>query len=692
MTEITDLPEPFLIVPQPKEIKLLPGNGLSFGALENLHIIGDLERPVMGDILSLLPASNESLTGTLTLRLAESSELPKSFEGYLLTITNGAVEIAARGEAGIFYGCQTLEQLMEDSRDFNVPIPASRIKDEPSLPYRAVHIDVKHHLDHMNIYYESIDRLARYKINGIIFEFEDKLRYELQPLVGAPESININEMAALTDYARRRHIEITPLVQGLGHATFILKHDQYTHLRELPENRWAFCPMDEETYEVLFDLYRDAIKATPGSRYLHIGGDEIGNIGLCHRCRPTAEKDGLLSLNLYWLTRVSDFVKDNGRIPIFWDDMPLKAAGVYESTETGHMDRKKAEEDWETGRPILDQMIADFPEECIYMRWNYGMAREPGNIMALDWYQDNGLKTMIATLANPTSTTVVSAIRSFVQLAAQKGISGNLCTAWDDDSPHMESFWRGYIASAEYSWSPDGRTVEEFYQAYLQREFGKGLPGYQEFKQQLWNAELFWLKSLNKQGSRVDLENALLILPGLAHWFTPDTKMDQDEDSFRTLLIDLPDAVEPGKWSRQYDDRLRLARTIMDDHQSVSGILTGLREETNRNRYHWEVLEALYHFHITAPRLLLAIEQCDQEESKRSPGATDQVRKALDEFTRAWKNMERVYAKTRFIEYSQSFKPDRYFHFASQREDMTWMIQVEEHLHPMVKKWMEEIN
>ncbi len=200
----------------------------------------------------------------------------------------------------------------------------------------------------MDYYYRSIDRLARYKINAVIFEFEDKLRYERQPLVGAPQAISIDEMAALTRYARERHIEISPLVQGLGHATFILKHEEYAHLRELPYNRWAFCPLNEGTYQVLFDLYRDAIKATPGSRYLHVGGDETGNIGLCPRCKPTADKEGMLSLNLYWLKRVCEFAEENGRIPIFWDDMPLKEGGVYETTHKD-MDTGEAARIWKSG-------------------------------------------------------------------------------------------------------------------------------------------------------------------------------------------------------------------------------------------------------------------------------------------------------------------------------------------------------
>ncbi|MCG2461644.1 beta-N-acetylhexosaminidase [Flavobacteriaceae bacterium F89] len=688
---IEKMPEPFKIVPQPQEIELLAHRGLSYGALKYLKQVGDFDRPVMGPILSPLTQLNETGPGTLTLRLDNSTDVPKSTEGYVMTIANGNVEIVARGEAGIFYGCQTLEQLLEDSRDFLKAIPACKITDSPSLSYRAVHFDVKHHLDHMNIYYESIDRLARYKINAVIFEFEDKLRYELQPLVAAPESINISEMAALTKYARQRHIEITPLVQGLGHATYILKHDQYAPLRELPNNRWAFCPMDEGTYDVLFDLYRDAIKATPGSRYLHIGGDEIGNIGLCYRCRPTAEKEGLLSLNLHWLTKVCEFAKENGRIPIFWDDMPLKAAGVYESTETGQMDETKAAEAWKTGGPMLEKVIQKFPEECVYMRWNYGMAREPGNIMVLDWYLENGLKTMIATLANPSSTTVAN-IRSFVQLAAEKGIGGNLCTAWDDDSPHMETFWRGYIASAEYGWKANGRTIEEFYNAYLQREFGISIPNYEKFKQELWDAEVFWRRAFNKVGSRTDLKNALLILPGLAHWFKPGAKMDQDEDSFASLLIDLPDIKNPGKWSSKHEYRLKEAKKIMDDFQQNSKALESLTQKAKRNRYHWQIIDALNDFYITAPRLLLALEQWDQKKKNRPSDAVENVRNAINEFDTSWKNLNTVYAKTRFTSYSKYFVPDRYFHFASQREDLTWMIQVEELYHPLVNEWLDSLN
>ena len=194
-----------------------------------------------------------------------------------------------------------------------------------------------------------------------MFEFEDKLRYARQPLVGAPHAISIEEMAALTIYARKRNIEITPLVQGLGHASFILKHEVYMPLRELPWNDWAFCPLHEGTYEVLFDLYRDAIQATPGSKYLHIGGDEIGNIGICERCKPFVKEHGMGKLNLYWLKRVCSFAEANGRIPVFWDDMPLQEAGLYESTWNETFNAATADSIWAKGRLLLDSLLPLFP-------------------------------------------------------------------------------------------------------------------------------------------------------------------------------------------------------------------------------------------------------------------------------------------------------------------------------------------
>ena len=98
---------------------------------------------------------------------------------------------------------------MEDSRQFSLEIPAMKITDYPAIAYRAVHLDTKHHLDRTEYYYRMIDKLARYKVNAVIWELEDKLRYTRRPEVGAPNAIGKQEMQAICRYAEERNINIS---------------------------------------------------------------------------------------------------------------------------------------------------------------------------------------------------------------------------------------------------------------------------------------------------------------------------------------------------------------------------------------------------------------------------------------------------------------------------------------------------
>ncbi len=652
-------PDVFQIIPKPKEFTVHEGDGLAPGALRGLAL-ADGQRPVMPPLLDGLPLTGQSGAGTLTLRLANAAELPDSTEGYRLTIRDGAVEIASRGQAGLFYGCQTLQQLLEDAHDADMALPPLTIRDWPTLSYRAVHIDTKHHLDTVKYYYDLIDRLAAVKLNGIIWEFEDKLGYRLRPVVAAPQHITLEEMEAITRYARERHIDLSPLIQGLGHATFILKHDEYAHLREKPDDRWAFCPSLDETYDVQFDLYRDAIQATPGGRYLHVGGDEV-SVGTCPRCKPVAEREGKLALNLLWLNKVCEFARRNGRIPIFWDDMIFNHAGVY---GTMHRDRPHEEvvAAWEKGLPVMEKLLPRFPKDCVYMRWNYGLAREEGNQRALDWYQQHGLSAMIATAAQCTmplfpDASRLPAIESFTGLAAERGISGMLCTAWDDCSPHMETYWRGLCAAAEYGWAPKGRTLAEYEGAYLQRSFGPDARDATALYAGLIDSIGFWNRALVQGG---------------------------DRERYREL-IDLPDRAHPGAWSEKHKDRLALARAETQKAQLRGVEILGLSGQARRNRYQLQILAVINRLQVTPSRLLVALEAADATDGTQGAGA---VRAALNEYAEAWKHFKAVCGETRLLEYP-GYVPDHYFHFASRVHGIEFMTMVEDNLHPQVEQWLQ---
>ena len=187
----------------------------------------------------------------------------KAAQAYQLSTTAHQVEIRAKGDAGIFYGTRTLLQILKKG-DRGAFVPGMQVIDWPDIPERASHYDTKHHQDKREYVESFIRDLAIYKINMLVWEWEDKFEYPSHPEIGAPGAFTMAEMQDITRYARKYHVQLVPLVQGLGHVSYILKWPQYNNLREIAASNWEFCPHKDGSYELLSDLWKDAIKATPG--------------------------------------------------------------------------------------------------------------------------------------------------------------------------------------------------------------------------------------------------------------------------------------------------------------------------------------------------------------------------------------------------------------------------------------------
>lgn len=661
------LDKTFQLLPQPQSIEVLKGKGLNYGDLSYVVSAGEAPIPVLGAITDGLPQSERAGRG-VHFQLSQTN-VPDSPEGYVLEITNKGVTITSRSEAGLFYGCQTLEQLLEDSRDFKKEIPPMKITDYPAIAYRAVHLDTKHHLDRMDYYYRMVDKLARYKVNAIIWELEDKLRFTRRPEIGAPNAISKQEMQALCRYAKERNVEISPLVQGLGHAGFILKH--HWELRENPASDWEFCPSDPRTYEMQFDLYLDALEAMPYGKYLHVGGDEITAIGIDGRCKATGKS--AFELQMIWLKKVCQFAVDHARTPIFWDDMPLKYAGIWELVLSDKTDAEVAKE-WNTEK--LDKAIDLFPKECVYMRWKYEDATSPAHQRLLKWYSDKGLKVMGATAASagdspflPRKNTRSEYIKGFSRLVAENHLEGILATAWDDGSPHLETVWRGYIAQGEFGWNPVARDIDAFKKAHAQREYGFR-PEYNRmaFLDELEKAVFFFDGALVSSGRRNPA------------WGT---------SSF--TLIGLPDKKHPGVWSKTYKEKVDRAREEAKRYEMIHEGVCVAERNALRNRYTLKVYEQTNNLQNYPVRLILALDEYDtaKDEAARKT-AQDKIREVCDYFKVMRQNLEAVYSKTRFMQQPEGFVADmnHHNHLASQTESSDWLYLYEIPMVKAVRAWL----
>ncbi len=187
----------------------------------------------------------------------------------------------------------------------------------------------------------------------------------------------------------------------------------------------------------------------------------------------------------------------------------------------------------------------------------------------------------------------------------------------------------------------------------------------------------------------MDEDNALQSLPQVEHWLPPVEGREKIQFDYTTKLIELPDLNAPGVWSNKYNDLLNRALTEKNSYRELYGRLTDLDNKSKRNRYYWSLSLALYNLQSSVPDLLLALKESDSQDKAQQAAGTEDVKKAVKGFRQAWKELEDVYGQTRFISYPANYVPDSYFHLASQREDLTWMIQPEELYLGMIEKWLK---
>ena len=648
----------FKLLPYPQEWKIEGNSELMVADLKYHFNPSGLPLPAGSDFLAAAASADKKDKAQLIYAI--DPELDLKEEGYQIDINAKQIQITAKDQAGLIYGLATLEQLMEDAKEQNVRLPLCQIKDYPLLSYRAIHWDVKHHMETLDYYYRMIDKLKKYKINAIIAEVEDKIKYQRQPFVGSSDGLTIEQWQKLSEYAHERNISISPLVQGLGHASFVLKHDQYKPLRDDPESDWAFNPLDPKTYEVQYDLYRDAMEALPQGKYLHVGGDEVKTTG-----RNSGKS--ALELQLIWLNKVCQFAEKSGRTPIFWDDMPLKQTGVYRPMFRPQMPKAKVDSIWNANEQNLLKFLPKFPKNCIYMRWNYHSPEAYGNTKTMQWFKDHGLKVMGATAGQtrwvlmPQRESNMDNIRSFALSSIETGLNGLLLTLWDDDSPHFELYYRGIVAFANYTWSGDQLSKKELKSAYRQREFSFVLAEDDfAFIDSLEQSVGQWKNILLKGNKRNYLK-----------------EMEQPEEQG---LISLPDSRNPGQWSIEYKERLLMAEKMIENTNKIGEKINQMQKLANRNSYTLEVYQKVNEVVGFTPKIFLALKRFDHasnDEERLIEKA--KIIKLRFDFDNLKENMEKIYSKTRIIHKPQDYilDQDHHRHLANQLHSFDWQFYPE---------------
>ncbi len=313
-------------------------------------------------------------------------------EGYDLSIASGKVEIRASAPAGLFYGIQTLFQLLPPeiygnkvAETVRWVLPCARITDKPRFAWRGFMLDVSRHFFSPEYIYEVLDNMAVHKLNRFQMHLTDDQgwrveikKYPKLTEVGAwrvdRESSHWNsrevqkpgekatyggfytqdDIRKFVSYAAERHITIIPEIEMPAHSTGALAaYPEYTctgkQLTVLPGGIWPcnniFCAGKEETFGFIEDILSEIIGLFP-SEYIHIGGDEADKSEwlTCKSCQNRLKTEGLKDekeLQSYFIRRIEKYLNAQGRQLIGWDEIlegglaPNAAVMSWRGTEGG---------------------------------------------------------------------------------------------------------------------------------------------------------------------------------------------------------------------------------------------------------------------------------------------------------------------------------------------------------------------
>lgn len=655
----------FSLLPKPQSVVVSSGN-VSTSKITHIILPEAYSMAIPANLDGLRQSECPGIGIVLTIT---DNGTPDHSEGYVLTISKNVITVSSKAQEGLFYGLQTLSQLVQDADDNNIPLPCAKITDYPDMDFRAIHIDTKHHLDRMQYYYDMVDRLASYKVNNIIWELEDKLRYVRHPEIAAGNAISKQEMQALCSYAKDRNIIIHPLVQGLGHAPYILKH--HWELREDPKSDWEMCPTNPKTFDFLFDLYEEALEAMPYSKYLHIGGDEITAIGICDRCKETGKS--AFELQMEWLSKVCDFAVAHGKTPIFWDDMPLKYSDLWWLLHRPLTDEEIIA-NWNTDK--LDGAVGMFPKNCIYMRWEYDDPTKLSHKNLLAWYKKHDMKVFAATAASsgetpfiPRMNSRVQYIKDFCSLASENDFDGIMATAWDDESNHYETVMRGFAALGSYSWNVSSGDTEKYISDHAKREWGLGRED---------------VRFIDEMEKCVEFFDSALVVSGVRN---PAYEVNGIFE-----LVDLPFDKKPGEWSEQYKGRLDAAHIEEARYTEIAEGIHNAKSKALRSRYAFDVYEVtneLFHYPV---KLLLALEAYDKAEDSAKTDALTNIRKVCDSFQVMKDKLIDVYGKTRFMSQAEGYIQDlnHHHHLSAFTFNSDWIFYFEQPMTVKIQEWLSK--
>lgn len=254
---------------------------------------------------------------------------PQSREAYSIHLTAQGGEVRSSSSAGIFYGVQTLCQMVEGEEP---SLPEADIRDWPALAYRGTMVDLSEgQLPTADEIKRQIDFLSRWKINQYYFYSEASIELDGYPLVNPGGRYSKSQVRDIIAYGRQRHVDVIPCLELYGHLHDLFRLEKYSELADFPHGG-EFNPANPGVQKLLNDWIDQFLELFP-SAFVHIGFDETWQI------QKAAERlgNGATPARLFieQLNNVSQRFEQHGKRVMAWGDIMVKFPDIVKQLPRG---------------------------------------------------------------------------------------------------------------------------------------------------------------------------------------------------------------------------------------------------------------------------------------------------------------------------------------------------------------------
>lgn len=461
------------LTPHPQYVALKGGDldlskGLNFTTTINDSLSGDM-REYLNEWITFDESTNAKLEFII------DSAFSSNKEGYLLVIDSRGVMIKASHFGGLFYGVQTLSQLLEFNSNSGASLPYIEIEDSPRFAYRGFMLDVSRHFFPLEFVKKQIDLMAHYKLNTFHWHLTDGPGWRLE-IKQYPELTNMAawrthetwkewwatsprkyvkegspgayggyytqaQARELVQYAAKKNITVIPEIEMPGHSEEVLAVYPHLSCTGTPYTSSEFCIGNEDTFTFLENVLDEVIDIFP-SHYIHIGGDEASREHWreCPKCQARMQTEGLQDeneLQSYLIKRIEQYLNSKNRRLLGWDEI-LEGGLAPDATVMSWRGKEGGIKAVKSGH----QAIMTPGEFCYFDSYQANPDTEPeaiGGFLPLEKVYSY----------NPVPDTLTANEASRIL-----GVQANLWVEYVSTAQHVEHMvWPRLIALSEVAWT-----------------------------------------------------------------------------------------------------------------------------------------------------------------------------------------------------------------------------------------------